>query len=481
MSILNPLSWFRGAPPEQKASAAGGAISAWHVGNPVWTPRDYSNLTRESYRLNPVAFRCVKKISTAAAGVPWLLHDARGNEIEQHPVLTLLNRPSPAVGGFAFFEALYAYLLLSGNSYVEGVGPDSKPPRELWNLRPDRTRVVAGPYGLPSGFEYEANGRTLRWSVNPLDGRGPILHIKEFNPLDDWYGMSRVEAAAYGVDRHNAAAAHNKALLDNGARPSGALIFKPIKVAGIDGVQSAPPAAIEAAEKALRKRHAGPDNAGRPMVLGGDVAWESMGMTPVDMDFDNSKDDAARDICIAWGVPHVLIVKGQSTYNNLSEAKLELYEETVLPLMDLVTDELNTWLAPQFGDGLRLTPNLDEIPALETRRISKRTTTLELFDKGLLDSAEAREALQYGPRDPASVMKVDASVLTALVNGIETIGMEPLARYMIAVGLVAPGTTPEAIVDAAQGLIEDETEEDDEEEDEDGNATDDGGNDEDED
>jgi len=454
MSILNPLTWFRGQ-PEQKSSAVGGLISTYDVGRPVWTDHKYENLARETYLMNPVGFRCVKKIATAAASVKWLLHDSSGKEILEHPILTLLRRPNPSLSGVSFLEAVYAYLLLSGNSYIESVGPNNKPPRELWNLRPDRMMVVPGAYGTPQGFEYLVNGRTLRFAVDPITARGPVLQIKEFNPLNDWYGMSRVIPAARAVDRHNAAAAHNTALLQNGARPSGALVFPPVKVGGMDGEQSAPPEVIQAAEKRLREHHSGPSNSGKPMVLGGNVSWIQMGMTPVDMDFDLLKDDAARDICIAWGVPHVLIVKGSSTFNNIAEAKLELYEDTVIPTIDLVSSELNNWLTPQFGDGLFLSPDLDSVSALEPRRESKRKSTLELFEKGLLDSEEAREALQYGPRGKDAVLGVDATVLAALVAAAPDVGMQPLTRYMLSVGLLPAGTSEADILAAANAAFDD--------------------------
>jgi hypothetical protein len=150
----------------------------------------------------------------------------------------------------------------------------------------------------------------------------------------------------------------------------------------------------------------------------------------------------------------VLIVKGASTFNNIAEAKLELYEDTVIPTIDLVAAELNNWLTPQFGEGLVLSPDLDSVSALEPRRESKRHSTLELFDKGLLDNTEAREALQYGPRNKDAVLGVDASTLAALIAAIPEVGMQPLARYMVSVGLVPLGTTEENLLDAANATLE---------------------------
>lgn len=382
----------------QASSGAGPAISAWNLGQPNWTPRNYAQLAEEAYVRNAIAYRCTAMIASAAASIPWMLRDKSGKEIEQHALLDLLTRPGPMIGGQTLFEAFFAYLLLSGNGYMEGVGPSpTRPPTELWTHRPDRMTSIAGPFGMPKGFRYEAHGIVKTWDVDQVTGEGPILHLRLFHPLNDWYGLSPIEPAAYGIDRHNAASAHNKALLDNGARPSGALIFKPIKQGQGQGVVSTPPEVIKAAEARLADRHGGPDNAGRPLVLGGDIDWKEMGISPREMDFGEGKNDAARDICTGFGVPHVLIVTGSATYNNVKEARLQLYEDTVLPLAERARDALNAWLTPRFDDRLTLEHDLDEIPALEPRRETKRKATVELWKSGLLTRDEARADLEYEP------------------------------------------------------------------------------------
>lgn len=459
---LNPLKLFSrwSGQQEEKVSSAGTVISAWGKNEVVWTPRNYEKLTRESYIQNAVGFRCVKMISLCATVPDWVLM-RNGEVVDDHELLDLLKRPSPTCGGKFFFETLYSYLLLSGNSYVERVGPNTgEVPRELYVQRPDRMKVVAGKFGIPKAYVYENQGQKRQWDVNQLTGESDILHIKEFHPTNDWYGMSRVDPAAKSVDTHNAASEHNAALLQNGARPSGAMIFEPVDMPGGMGKQSAPEPVLEKAMEELNKRHTNPRNAGKPMVLSGKVKWEEMSISPKDMDFNEGKLDSAREICTAWGVPHILVVKGQSTYNNLAEAKLELYEDTVLPLIENVTSELNNWLTPLWGEDFELVPDLDSIPALEPRRQKKRETISGLLKDGVIDADESREELGYGERDKDTVKAVDAQVLTALVGAVETVGVKPLFRYMKSVGLVGPEATEESVLSDALALIEDDDEDD---------------------
>jgi HK97 family phage portal protein len=375
------------------ASKAGPGIAAWSVGQPVWTPRNYRELADEGFIKNAIGYRCTKMIAEAAAGMCFKLMKKTA-EIEQHPSLDLLAAPAPMIGGKALFEAFYAYLLLEGDTYLEGVTPfDNRPPAELWALRPDRMRVIPGDRGMPRSYRYQVNGIDILWDVDQITGRGPIMHLREFHPLNDWYGLSRIEPAAYGIDQHNEAGKHNKALLQNGARPSGALIFKPVVING--QAQSAPPDIIKAAEKRLEDEHSGPRNAGRPMALGGNIDWQEMGLSPKDMDFGAGKMDAARDICTSLGVPHILVVPGSSTFNNVALARLQLYEDTVLPLAGRALDLLNSWLMPRYGDGLRLVHDLDSVSALEPRRESKRAAAINLFKGQILKRDEARAMLGY--------------------------------------------------------------------------------------
>src|SRR3712207_1522211 len=220
--MFNLLSRLPRRPPEAKDSRALGAVALYVAGRPVWTPRDYAALAREGFQKNAVVHRAVRLVAEAAASLPLTLAQA-GREVDEHPLLALLARPNPREGGQRFLESVYGHLLVSGNAYVEAVSVDGAP-RELYALRPDRMRVVPGPDGWPAAYDYAVGTETVRFRQD-ADGVAPILHLSLFNPTDDHYGLSPMEAAAIALDIHNAAGAWNKALLDNAARPSGALVF----------------------------------------------------------------------------------------------------------------------------------------------------------------------------------------------------------------------------------------------------------------
>jgi HK97 family phage portal protein len=231
------------------------------------------------------------------------------------------------------------------------------------------------------------NGRTVRFAMSETPP--PILHLALFHPTDDHYGFSPLEAAACALDVHNAAAAWNKSLLDNAARPSGALVYS---AAG--GNLSEEQFSRLKAE--LEGNYQGTANAGRPLLLEGGLDWKSLSLSPRDMDFVQAKHAAARDIALAFGVPPMLLgIPGDNTYSNYQEANRALYRETVLPLARKIFDSLAAWLAPAFGEKLRLVPDLDQVIALASERDSLWS---RVGSAVFLSDDEKREAVGYGPR-----------------------------------------------------------------------------------
>jgi HK97 family phage portal protein len=241
-------------------------------------------------------------------------------------------------------------------------------------------QVVAGADGWPAAYEYAVGGRRLRYQQT--GAVPPILHLTLFNPLDDHYGLSPMEAAAVPLDIHNAAGAWNKALLDNAARPSGAALsdtqFTRLKAE-------------------LETSYQGSANAGRPLLLDGGLDWRPLSLSPKEMDFVEAKAAAAREIALAFGVPPLLLgLPGDNTHANYAEANRAFYRQTVIPLVRRTADSLARWLEPAFGPA-RLEPDLDAVEALATERES---LWRRVQGADFLSVAEKREAVGYPPQSP---------------------------------------------------------------------------------
>lgn len=370
----------------------------------------YEDLAKEGYLKNSIVYRCVNEIAKGASSVQYVLKSG-DTVIEQHPLIDLLDKPNPLQSYSEFFGSLFGYLLLSGNAYVLKVGGGIMGgPKELHLLRPDRIIVKGGKRPIPERYDYVINGRVEQsYDVDPDNGFSELKHIKLWNPLDDFNGCSPLSAAAVEIDQHNLASQHNINLLNNGARPSGAIIFKPKDDAGF---------AVNLSESQrqqiltdLNNRFSGSGNAGRPMLLEGDFDWREMGLSPKDMDFINLKHGSATDIALCFGVPSQLVgVPDAQTYANVAEARLALYEETIIPHLRLIQSDLNEWLVPMFGEQLEFEYDIQAIPALAERQRKTYENITSAVREGIMTRNEAREIIGLSPIDGGDEIYIGANL-----------------------------------------------------------------------
>lgn len=366
-------------PALSRAMGYGGAARI--VGG-AW-PATYEAQVRAAYERNPVAQRAVRLVADALAGAALEPCDPAAAALVQ-----------ARSGGQALLATVAAHLLLHGNAYVQVVrGPAHEnggaSAGELFALRPERVSVEADASGWPAAYLYRVGERVTRLHADLP--KPEVIHIKSFAPLDDHYGLGALGAAAEAVAIHNAAAAWNRALLDNAARPSGALVYEP----GDGGTLS--PDQFDRLRAEMDAAFAGAMNAGRPLLLEGGLKWQALSLSPAEMDFAGLKAAAARDIALAFGVPPPLLgLPGDNTYANYREAGRALWRQGVLPLADEILASLSQGLRGWFPD-LRLAIDLNRVPALaEDRALLWQSVS----DADFLSVDEKRELL--GIREPQS-------------------------------------------------------------------------------
>lgn len=374
------------------------APKVYMSGNSIYSANrrdDFKTYATEGYQQNAIVYKCVNEIANGAASIPFKVFQG-DMELETHPIISLLNRPNPTEAGIEYFQSLYSYLLLSGNSYALASSVNNVP-SELYMLRPDRMKVVASDTAVPKSYDYYLNGQKVHsYPADPISGQSEIKHFKMWNPLDDYQGLSPLMAAAIDLDQHNMIAKHNVGLLMNGARPSGAIVFKPRDENGNSLMLS--DTQRKQVSDDLGRHFSGTKNAGRPMLLEGDFDWKEMALSPRDMDFLQHKHMAAKDIALCFGVPSQLIgIPDSQTYANVQEARLALYEETIIPLAKRVQSDLNEWLSPSYGDNIKIVYDIDAIPAMTERRRRVYENVTSAVREGIISRNEARERLGLEP------------------------------------------------------------------------------------
>jgi HK97 family phage portal protein len=345
------------------------------LGAPVWMNQNAEAFAKEGYKQNVVVFRCVDVVAKSLASIPLVVFQNDKKADATHPLVRLLSRPNPRTTKTRLVHQMAAFRLITGNSWLEKMGAGDNdetsaknPPRELWVWPPYKmTPIVRSGRGniIPAGYQYDSGQQKTAWAVDQVNGRSCMLPWMTFNPTNPWVGMSPIEAMARAVDQRNSADEWNQAMLQNSGKPSAMVTSdKPISKDNKKTIRAG-----------LERHVEGPGNAGRTLIASGpNIKYQQLSLSPQDMDWLEGKNVASRDICSAFGVPNQLAgIQGDQTFANFAEARLALWEDTVLPLGEDFVIELNHWFAEDFpGSEIRM--DLDKIPALAPRRAAKWET-----------------------------------------------------------------------------------------------------------
>lgn len=386
-----------------KASSVGSLMSLRILNMPQWQRREFEKAAREGYQQNPIVHACIYLTARAAASVP--LYTMRGDAEADIPELAaLLNRPNPLPGsGEALRVATLSDLMLAGEFFTERVDLGGKP-KELYRWRPDKVGVVIGENGLPVAYTYRDAGGEKKIPVDLMKGKVPVLHVKEYNPIDDVRGMPSIDPAAFAVDMHTGALRWNNALLNNGAQPSGALVFAPK-----EGNQSLSEDQWTRLKRELDEKFSGQRNAGKPLLLDGGLDWREMGFSPRDMNFGEGLNSSARLIALAFGVPPLILgIPGDNTFANYQEANKAFYRQTVLPKLNQWCQAMSWWLGPAFGDDVSIAPDTDDLEVFADERAEQ----WDRIEKStVLTVNEKRERMDLEPIDGGDVVLVSSTMI----------------------------------------------------------------------
>jgi HK97 family phage portal protein len=403
---------------EQRASQTAKLLVPFTgMGGAIWTDRNYESFSREAYLKNVITYRCIKEISRAFSSVEWDLFtkNSEGKRVrveEENPMKKILKRPNPEDSFSFLLTAAASYGPLAGNIYFEKIapitGPNKNVPKELYVLRPDRMKVLVDKQsGMKKGYEYEIHGRKTKWEVNPITGDSPILHMKTFNPLNDWYGLSDVEPTAREIDTSNSATDYKKNMIDNEGRPG--------MIVGVEegiGDQE-----LDAVEKSLKKLKEGPRNAGKTFIVEGVKNVSPYAFKPKEMDFLKSDIELMRRIAIGFSVPPMIIgIPGEATFANFAEAVLYFWDTTVLFWLQFFKGELNNWFFGFDDNKLFYDFILDNVPALAPKR---EKTWKRAQESDFLTINEKREMVGKEKVEAGDVILVDSSKLPLEQAGLE--------------------------------------------------------------
>jgi len=378
----------------------------------------------EYYNTVAPVHTAINMIATEVSSLYFIEFNIRTDEQNvESDLLSLLKFPNADCSQYEFMTQLTSFYKLTGNAFIIATGPVHKPAVELHIVNPMNIIMNTDDSGELVSVQVMSNGKIDQTFLKEeVDGRyryysgdAELWHIKSFNSryaAGDTLGTSDLSPILIEIEQYQEASYHNLSLLKRGARPSGA-----IKVDEMLTDEQ-----FQRLQHQLENFYSGSHNAGRAMILeGGDFV--EMSQTNKDMDFANLKKEITSTIYNALKIPLPMVNAEFSSYNNMETAKLNFYDNAVLPTAKRLLEELTIFLMHRYDNLgiIELRYDLETIEALEPRRNQE---LLKLKDSGVLTINELRSQLGYEELDGGDTLFISSTLMPIDSN----LSIEDLAK-----------------------------------------------------
>lgn len=280
----------------------------------------------------------VSAVAQTAAVVPFSVKRIAGEQrrdIPNHPFELLLARPNPLQSRFEFLESVFSYRALIGNAYVWlNRADEHSAPSEMWVIPSYKIKPIPDGRLYLAGYEYDTGSGFVTlpaWQV---------VHFKRFHPLNQFVGLSPIEAlATVAVGDLKAQEYNTNFFGEYNAKVPGALAFA-------DNINDSDWKQIKAdvktqnggVRRSLMMRNVGQKG----------VQWVQMGMSQSDMQFLEGRTFTKEEIysIFAPGLSSVLAVN--ATEANAASGKGTFVEFAVWPALVAVAEKLTNDVLPAY-------------------------------------------------------------------------------------------------------------------------------------
>ena len=290
-------------------------------------------------------YATIKSIAMNISRTPFVAYqgkygDAEGKEIIEWPEeYKVFSSPNPFMSMEMLIEAVSTYLDLRGEAFLilEGRDNISEMPKEIWTFDPLRFDPI-----------FIDKGKTLiGWKYTGLEdipfALHEIVHIKYFNPYDDYRGISPLTAGQMSIDQEYFANQYNKAFFKEGAPTGGFIEVEE----GLTDIQ------YNRLLRQFEDRHKGASKAHRIGVLEGGGKFVESRITQKDMDFLESKKMNRTEIFAIFKANPVAmgIYEDIKSYEGSKEARKSFWQECIIPRQELIVNTLWWSLFSKIGNG----------------------------------------------------------------------------------------------------------------------------------
>lgn len=301
--------------------------------------------------------------------------------VTDHELIDLLKNPNGFDDYKKFIGAVMRFYLLTHNSYLLSLGNYKFPPLELYPVSPVNVSILPNMDSYPNAYNTSntvSNGNYTR-EVNRGEitrfikdgGMSELYHLMGFSSVgDNIQGDSPLTAIMGEIKQLIKGIEHNVSLLASGVSPSMWIHFP----------DNSTEEELIAKAKQFMDTKSGPTNAGAPMFTASDdkdnaPMVENYGSNNKDMDYVKLTEFAALTIYNRYGIPLPLVTLKASTFNNIKNAIIYLYEALVIPNINTIFGDMTKFLVPKYKDlkdtGAYITFNPETVAPLMSKRIDE--------------------------------------------------------------------------------------------------------------
>ena len=358
---------------------------SWTLGNPQWTTWNFESYAANAFGGNSLVYAAIMYKVRALSAAPLRAYEGDQENPEplkaDHPLAKLIERPNRHQSWWEFQGQATAYLNISGNNFAYLDRPNRKAlPTAIYNLRPDRMRIVPG----REGGEHTIVGYIYKPEWGKEEGSLPILprdmmHVKLPNPGDDYEGMgsglSPIKPSALSIDVDNEVTGFLKLFFERGMMPPIAISY--------DGAMD--DAEMARALERFEEIYSGVTNMVRPMLLDNRGKVEKLGYTFQELGFEGIDSRNESRIIMPFGVPPILLGSRygmeRSTFSNYEESRRAFWQDTMIPELRMFEAEYRHYLQSEGDEGW-VAFDLSKVPALQEDKLAQVTAAKTLFDMG---------------------------------------------------------------------------------------------------
>lgn len=164
--------------------------------------------------------------------------------------------------------------------------------------------------------------------------------------------------------------------------------------------------------------YSGSQNAGKMLVLEGDIAVQSLALTPADIDLIQSRNLTVTEIARFLNIPkHLLNMdRGQGTYSNITQERLQLIQGTLMPFVTNFQQSLNNILLTPAEKKAGYHFSFDSDETLKLTPQEQADYLVSLLSNNILTVNEVRRKLNMRPLEETELPANSELVLGEAIN-----------------------------------------------------------------